>query len=70
MSCISTAELKFCFQTDLGRENSASYHRQRRQLLLTLLAMITRWSRASSNFYAVIDRNLTGEFMREIYAAS
>ena len=51
-------------------ENSASYYRQGRQLLLTLLTMITRWSRSSSNFYAVIGQNLTGEFMRKIYAAS
>ena len=58
------------FQTELGRENSASYYKQRRQLLLPLLAMITRWSRSSSNFYAVIGQNLTGEFMRKIYAAS
>ena len=31
---------------------------------------VTRWSRSSSNFYAVIGQNLTGEFMRKIYAAS
>ena len=53
MSCISAAQLKFWFQTDLGRENSASYYRPGRQLLLTLLTMITRWSRSSSNLYAV-----------------
>ena len=70
MLCLCAAQLKFWFQTDLGRENSASYYRQGRQLLLTLLAMITRWSRSSSNFYAVIGQNLTGEFMRRIYAAS
>ena len=63
-------QLKFCFQTDLGRENSASYYRQGGQSLLTLLAMITRCSRSSSNFYAVIGQNLTGEFIRKIYAAS
>ena len=57
MSCINF----FLFQTDLGRENSASYYRPGRQLLLTLLTMITRWSRSSSNFYAVIGQNLTGE---------
>ena len=65
MSCISAAQLKFWFQIDLARENSA-----RTQLPLTLLAMITRWSRSSSNFYAVIGQNLTGEFMRKIYEAS
>ena len=46
----------FCrtIKSDLGRENSASYYRQGRQLLLTLLIMITRWSRSSFNYYAVI----------------
>ena len=70
MLCLCAAQLKFWFQTDLGRENSASYYRQGRQLLLTLLAMITRWSRSSSNFYAVIGQNLTAEFMGKIYAAA
>ena len=32
--------------------------------------MDTRWSRSASNFYALIGQNLTGEFMRKIYAAS
>ena len=40
------------------------------QLLLTFLTKVTRWSRSTSNFYAVIGQNLTGEFMRKIYAAS
>ena len=55
MLCSFVAQLKFRFQTDLGRENSASCYRQGRQLLLT---------------YALIGQNLTGEFMRKIYAAS
>ena len=70
MLCLCAAQLKFWFQTDLGRENSASYYRQGRQLLLTLLTMVTRWSRSTSNFYALIGQNLTGEFMWKIYAAS
>ena len=70
MLCLCAAQLKFWFQTDLGRENSASYYRQGRQLLLTFLTMVTRWSRSTSNFYALIGQNLTGEFMRKIYAAS
>ena len=41
-----------------------------RQLLLTFLTKVTRWSRSTSNFYAVIGQNLTGEFMQKIYAAS
>ena len=34
------------------------------------LTMVTRWSRSTSNFYALICQNLTGEFMWKIYAAS
>ena len=70
MLCLCAAQLRFWFQTDLERENSATYYRQGRQLLLTLLTMVTRWSRSTSNFYALIGQNLTGEFMRKIYAAS
>ena len=70
MFCFCAAQFKFWFKTDLGRENSASYYRQGRQLLLTLLTMVTRWSRSTSNFYALIGQNLTGELMRKIYAAS
>ena len=32
--------------------------------------MVTRWSRSTSNIYALIGQNLTGDFMQEIYAAS
>ena len=41
---------------------------QGRQSLLTFLT-VTRWSRSTSNFYVLIGQNLTGEFMRKIYAA-
>ena len=34
------------------------------------LTKVTRWSRSTSNFYALIGQNLTGEFKRKIYAAS
>ena len=34
------------------------------------LSIVTRWSRSSSNFCALIGQNLTGEFMRKLYAAS
>ena len=33
-------------------------------MLFTFLAIVTRWSRSTSNFYALIGQNLTGEFMR------
>ena len=64
------ALLKFWFQTDLGGENSTGFYMQRRQSLLTFLTILTRWSRSTSNFHALIGQNLTGEFMRKIYAAS
>ena len=39
-------------------------------MLFTFLTIVTRWSRLTSNFYAMIGQNLTGEFMRKMYAAS
>ena len=39
------------------------------QLLSTFITKITRWSRSTSNCYALIGQDLTGEFMRKIYAA-
>ena len=33
-------------------------------------ALVMRWSRSTSNFYALIGQNFTGEFMHKIYAAS
>ena len=66
------APLKIWFQTDLGRENSASFlkYRQGRQMLFTFLTIVTRCSRSTSNFYALIGQNLTGEFMWKNYTAS
>ena len=43
---------------------------QGRQSLLTFLTIVTRWSRSSFNFYALIGQNLTAEFMPKMYAAS
>ena len=68
--CLCAAQLKFWFKTDLGRENSASYYRRGRQLLLTLLTMFMRCLRSTSNFYVLIVQSLTGELMRKIYSAS
>ena len=39
-------------------------------MLLTFLTIVTRWSRSTSSFYALIGQSLTGEFMLKIYAAS
>ena len=66
MLCLCDAQLKFWFQTDLGRKNSVSCYRQGKQLLLTFLTMFTRWSRSTSNFYALIGQSFTGVFMRKI----
>ena len=62
------APLTFWFQTDLGRKNSVSYLKM--QAGKTFLTIVTRWSRLTSNFYAIIGQNLTGESMRKINAAS
>ena len=37
-----------------------------RQSLFTFLTIVTRWSRSSFNFYALIGQNLTGEFRRKM----
>ena len=64
--CVLCAvQLKFWFQFDLGGEKSASYYGQGRQLLLTFLTMVKRWSLFTSNFYALIGQNLTGEVTAE-----
>ena len=68
--CSWAALLKFWFQTDLARENLTGFYMQGRQSLLTFLTILTRWSRSTSNFQALIGENLTGEFMWKIYAAS
>ena len=44
------ALLGFWLQTDLGRENSASFWKYRRGR--PFLTMVTCWSRSTSNFYA------------------
>ena len=62
------ALLRFWFQTDLGRENSAMFFKYMRGR--PFLTMVTRWSRSTSNSYTLIGQKLTGEFMRKICAAS
>ena len=69
--CWWAALLKFWFQTDLERKNSASYYRRGKELLLlSFIAMVTRWSRSMSYFYDLIGQNWTVVFRRKIYAAS
>ena len=65
MLCLCAA---FSFQTDPGSENSVKM--QAGKMLFTFLTIVTRLSRFTSNFYARIGQNLTGEFIRKIYAAS
>ena len=63
----------FDFRTDLGHENLTGIYMQGRQSHLTrslTFPTVWRWSRSTSNFYVLIGQNLTGEFMRNIYAAS
>ena len=38
-------------------------------MLFTFLTILTRWLRSTSNSYALIGQNLTGEFTQKIYAA-
>ena len=68
----SPALLTFSFQTDPGRENSASYLNKQAGTTnaFTFLTIVTRWSRSTSNVYALVGQNLTGEFMRKIHTAS
>ena len=61
------APLKFGFLTDLRCENSGGFYTQS---LLTFFTMVTHWWHSSSNLYTLIGQNLTGEFMRNMYAAS
>ena len=54
---------RFWFESDLGREKKNRWGRR-------FVTMVTRWSHSTSNFYAPIGQNLTGEFRRKIYTAS
>ena len=56
MLCLCATQLKFWFQTDFGRANSASCYRQRRQLLLTFLTMVTLYVQFLCSDWSKIDR--------------
>ena len=45
-------------------------HNSHWQRFVILHSRVTRWPCSTSNFYALIGQNLTGGFMRKIYAAS
>ena len=72
MLCISDTQIKNLISNwpRTQKFSQLGYYRQGRQVLLTLLTMVTHWSRSTSNFYALIGYNLTGEFMQKIYPAS
>ena len=48
--------LRFWFQTDLGRENSAMFFKYMRGR--PFLTMVTRWSRSTSNSYTLIGQKI------------
>ena len=56
MLCLCAAQLKVWFQTDFGREKSASYYRQKRQLLLTFLTMVTLYVQLLCSDWSKFDR--------------
>ena len=58
MLCISAAQLNFDFKLTWDAKIDPA-----------ITGKEDIW-RSSSNFYAVIGQNMTGEFMRKIYAAS
>ena len=62
------ALLRFWFQTDLERENSASYLKLQAGKTFPYYdhALVTLYVQ----FYALIVQDLTGEFKRKIYVAS
>ena len=70
MLCLCPHNLNFDFKLTLDAKIQPAVTGSRRQLLLTLHAMVTRWSRSTFSFFALIGQNLTGEFMRKIYAVS
>ena len=66
------ALLTFWFQTDLGRENSASYLRTQAGKIdaFNFSQHSHALSRSTSNLQTLIGQNLIGEVMRKIYTTS
>ena len=60
MLCLCAAQLKFWFQTDLGRENSASYYRQGRRVAFAFAhhghALVTLQFLCSDHNWSTFDR--------------
>ena len=72
MLCLCATQIKILISNwpRTWEFSKLGYYRQGRQLFFTFLTMATCWSRFTSNFYALIGQNVTGEFMRKIYASS
>ena len=68
---LCAAQLKFWFWTDLGRENSASYYGQGRQLLLTFLTMVTLYVQFLcsdwSKFHRCLHAENLGRILKLVY---
>ena len=61
---------KSCFMSRTFKMLIPNWPRTRKFNRLLTFLTVTRWSRSTSNFYVLIGQNLTGQFMRKIYAAS
>ena len=70
MLCLCAAQWKFCFQTDLGRQNLASYYMQESTLAFDFShhghALVTLYVQSLCYDWSKFD----SEFMRKIYAVS
>ena len=69
MLCLCAAQWKFCFQTDLGRQNLASYYRQGSTVAFDFSHRGQAFVTLYVQFLCLIGQNLIGEFMRKIYAS-
>ena len=69
MLCLCAAQWKFCFQTDLGRQNLASYYRQGSTVAFDFSHHGHAFVTLYVQFLCLIGQNLIGEFMRKIYAS-
>ena len=66
-SCFMSRTFKMLISNWSRTRKFNRFYMQGRQSPLTFLTVM-RWSCSTSNFYVLIGQNLTGEFMRKIYA--
>ena len=70
MLCLCATQLKFWIQSDLGYENSGSYYRQGRQLLLTSRhghALVTLYVQFLCSYWSKFDRWVHAENLCSIF---